>query len=68
MLHINDMISIIGGIGMNQTIAMSIRGSEEKLGKLTKAAKIENYSSCSEFIRRTVLIEAEKNIKSKEAK
>ena len=41
---------------------MSIRVSEEELGKLKKAAQIENYSSYSEFIRRTALLEAEKII------
>lgn len=36
---------------MNKTYSMSIRVSEEELGKLKKAAQIENYSSYSEFIR-----------------
>lgn len=47
---------------MNKTYSMSIRVSEEELGKLKKAAQIENYSSYSEFIRRTALLEAEKII------
>ena len=45
---------------MNKTISMSIRVSEEELDKLKKAAEIENYTSYSEFIRRTALKEAEK--------
>lgn len=48
---------------MNKTISMSIRVSEEELDKLKQAAKIENYASYSEFIRRTALIEAEKVIR-----
>ena len=43
---------------MNKTISMSIRVSKEELDKLKRAAQIENYASYSEFIRRTVLIEA----------
>lgn len=37
---------------------MSIRVSEEELNKLKKAAKLQAYSSYSEFVRRTSLIEA----------
>ena len=48
---------------MNKTISMSIRVSEEELDKLKQAAKIENYASYSEFIRRTALIEAARIIK-----
>ena len=51
---------------MNKTISMSIRVSEEELDKLKQAAKIENYASYSEFIRRTALIEAEKVIRQNE--
>ena len=51
---------------MNKTISMSIRVSEEELDKLKRAAKIENYASYSEFIRRTALIEAEKVIRQNE--
>ena len=50
---------------MNKTISMSIRVSEEELDKLKQAAKIENYASYSEFIRRTALIEADKVINQK---
>ncbi|MBP5384364.1 MAG: DUF1778 domain-containing protein [Lachnospiraceae bacterium] len=51
---------------MNKTISMSIRVSEEELEKLKQAARLESYSSYSEFIRRTVLIEAEKIIRANE--
>lgn len=43
---------------MNKTISMSIRVSEEELEKLKQAACLEAYASCSEFVRRTALIEA----------
>ena len=58
MLHMN-------GIMMNKTISMSIRVSEEELEKIKKAAELEAYSSYSEFVRRTALIEAEKVIVQK---
>lgn len=48
---------------MNKTYSMSIRVSEEELKKLKKAAQIENYSSYSEFIRRTALNESERVLK-----
>ncbi|MBQ9505483.1 MAG: DUF1778 domain-containing protein [Lachnospiraceae bacterium] len=51
---------------MNKTISMSIRVSEEELEKLKRAARLEAYSSYSEFIRRTALIEAESVIKKSE--
>lgn len=51
---------------MNKTVSMSIRVSEEELEKLKQAARIEAYSSYSEFVRRTVLLEASRII-SKEA-
>ena len=47
---------------MNKTISMSIRVSEEELDKLKRAARIENYASYSEFIRRTALKEADRVI------
>lgn len=50
---------------MNKTISMSIRVSEEELDKLKQAARLEEYASYSEFIRRTALIEASKIIKEK---
>ena len=43
---------------MNKTISMSIRVSEEEVEELKKAAKLEEYASYSEFIRRTALKEA----------
>ena len=45
---------------MNKTISISIRVSEEELNRLKTASKIEEYSSYSEFIRRTALLEANK--------
>lgn len=46
----------------NKTYSMSIRVSEEELERLKQAARLESYSSYSEFIRRTVLIEASRII------
>ena len=48
---------------MKKTISMSIRVSEEELEKLKLAAELQSYSSYSEFVRRTALIEATKIIK-----
>lgn len=48
---------------MKKTISMSIRVSEDELDRLKKAATIQNYSSYSEFVRRTALIEATRVIK-----
>lgn len=45
---------------MNKSISISIRVSEEELERLKTASKIEEYSSYSEFIRRTALLEANK--------
>lgn len=42
---------------------MSIRVSEEELNRLKQAAKLESYSSYSEFVRKFVLKEADKVIK-----
>lgn len=50
---------------MNKTISMSIRVSEEELEQIKTAARLQAYSSYSEFVRRTVLIEASKTIKEK---
>ncbi len=41
-----------------KTISMSIRVTEAELSKLKEAAELQNYSSYSEFVRRTALIEA----------
>ncbi len=51
---------------MKKTISMSIRVSEDELEKLKKAAELQSYSSYSEFVRRTALIEASKIIKESE--
>lgn len=48
---------------MKKNISMSIRVSPEEFEKLKKAAKLQEYSSYSEFVRRTALIEATKIIK-----
>ena len=47
---------------MNKNISMSIRVSDEELEKIKKAAEKQNYSSYSQFVRRTALIEAERVI------
>ena len=52
---------------MKKTISMSIRVSEEELEKLKIAAELQSYSSYSEFVRRTALVEASKAIKAAEA-
>jgi uncharacterized protein (DUF1778 family) len=46
----------------NKTYSMSIRVSFEELNRLKQAAKHEAYSSYSEFVRRTALIEASRVI------
>lgn len=51
---------------MNKTYSMSIRVSETELEKIWLVAKLEDYSSYSEFVRRTALKEANKVIKKKE--
>lgn len=53
---------------MNKTITMSIRVSEEELEKLKQAARLEAYSSYSEFVRRTALIEASKIVEEDKKK
>lgn len=50
-----------------KTISMSIRVSEEELEKLKLAAQLQSYSSYSEFVRRTALIEATRIIKDNES-
>lgn len=52
---------------MNKTISMSIRVSEEELERIKRAAQLQSYSSYSEFVRRTALIEAAKIIKEEKA-
>ena len=59
------MISCKSG-GMNvlkKSISISIRVSEEELEKFKEAARLEEYASYSEFVRRTALIEANRIIK-----
>ncbi len=41
-----------------KNISMSIRVSEDELQKLKTAAELLSYSSYSEFVRRTALMEA----------
>ena len=53
---------------MNKTISMSIRVSEDEMIKIKQATRLESYASYSEFVRRTILIEAEKAINSKKNK
>lgn len=48
---------------MNKTYSMSIRVSEEELNRIKQAAKLESYSSYSEFVRRIALKEADRVIK-----
>ena len=52
---------------MKKSISMSIRISEDELEKLKKAAELQSYSSYSEFVRRTALIEATKVIKEQKS-
>ena len=52
---------------MNKTISMSIRVSEEELERLKLAAQLHSYSSYSEFVRRTALMEASRIIKEDRA-
>lgn len=51
------------GMRMNKTFSMSIRVSEEELERLKKAARIEECTSYSEFVRRTALKQANEIIK-----
>lgn len=48
---------------MSKSTSISIRIEEKELEKLKTAAKLESYSSYSEFIRRTALLEATRIIK-----
>ena len=48
----------MGGMTMSKSTSISIRIDEDELEKLKVAAKLESYSSYSEFIRRTALLEA----------
>ena len=53
---------------MNKTISMSIRVSTDELDKLKKAASLQEYSSYSEFVRRTALMEATKILKENQSR
>ena len=56
MFHTHDIIlALWEELYMNKTYSMSIRVSEEELNKLKQAAKLESYSSYSEFVRRIAL-------------
>ena len=68
MFHENDIILAEGKLmeRENKTYSMSIRVSEEELEKLKLASRLEAYSSYSEFVRRTALIEASKILTQKE--
>lgn len=50
------------GMKQAKTISMSIRVNEDELQKLKTAAELLSYSSYSEFVRRTALIEANRII------
>ena len=53
---------------MSKSTSISIRIDEDELEKLKIAAKLEAYSSYSEFIRRTALLEATRIIKENNEK
>ncbi len=53
---------------MKKSTSISIRVSEEELELFKKAAQLESYSSYSEFVRRTALIEAAKVVNNLEDK
>jgi len=61
--HSGYFILIKRGL-MNKTISMSVRVSEDELIKIKKAAERLEYSSYSEFVRRTALLEASKIVKN----
>ena len=46
-----------------KNISISIRISEEELQRIKQATEVQAYSSYSEFIRRTVLIETARILK-----
>lgn len=48
---------------MSKSTSISIRIDEDELEKLKVAAKLESYSSYSELIRRTALLETTRIIK-----
>lgn len=52
---------------MNKKETMSFRVSKEEFDSLKQAASLLAYSSCSEFVRRTALLEARRVIKERDA-
>ncbi len=48
---------------MKKTTSISIRVSEEELELFKKAAVLESYSTYSEFVRRTAILEATRIVK-----
>lgn len=51
----------------NKSLSMCIRVSQEELQRLKQAARLEKYSSYSEFVRRTALLEADNVIKNNDS-
>ena len=51
----------------NKSVSMCIRVSQEELQRLKQAARLEKYSSYSEFVRRTALLEADNVIKNNDS-
>ncbi|MDO5305073.1 MAG: DUF1778 domain-containing protein [bacterium] len=47
---------------ITRNVVMTLRVSEEESDMIKKAAQLKSYSSCSEFIRRTIVLEAKKAI------
>lgn len=45
---------------MNKTISMSIRVTPQEIENIRKAAQMEAYSSYSEYVRRTILLETKR--------
>ena len=48
---------------MNKTLSMSIRVSKDELNAIRRAAELESYSSYSEYVRRTILLETNRILK-----
>ena len=65
-LHI--LYYYVGGTSMSKSTSISIRIDEDELEKIKIAAKLEAYSSYSEFIRRTALLEAARIMKENNEK
>lgn len=52
----------------SKTISMSVRVTVDELSKLKTASELLSYSSYSEFVRRTALIEANRVIAEQSSK